>query len=71
VESAQRTGPRYRVDDQVFYAPANAVGRAQLPAERYTVVAVLPPDHMGSFQYRLRPAGSGPQRVAPEPELRR
>ena len=71
MENRQRNGPRYRVDDQVFFSPANAAARMEASTERYVVVAVLPPDRDGSHQYRLRPTGSGPQRVASELELRR
>ena len=71
MENAQRNGPRYRVDDQVLFSPANTPARATPTTERYIVVAVLPPDRAGSYQYRLRPTGSGPQRVASELELRR
>ena len=69
MESGHRNGPRFRVDDLVFFSPVKAAAAAQLQAERYTVVAVLPPDHTGRYQYRLRLTGTGPQRVATELEL--
>jgi hypothetical protein len=71
MQSGHRNGPRYHVDDQVFFSPANGAPRGQQSTERYTVVAVLPLDHAGSYQYRLRPTDGGPQRVATELELRR
>jgi len=70
LDSGHRNGPRFQVDDLVFFSPLKTAA-AQFPAERYTVVAVLPPDHTGCCQYRLRPTGTGPQRVATELELRR
>ena len=42
--------------------------QSQLPAERFIVVAVLPQDRAGTFQYRIRPTGAGPQRMATELE---
>jgi hypothetical protein len=69
MESGHRKGPRYQVGDEVFWQ-ASVVTRSPLPAERYTVVAVLPPDSTGTQQYRLRPASAGPERIATELELR-
>jgi hypothetical protein len=43
----------------------------QQPAERFIIVSVMPVDRSGVYQYRLRPTGPGPQRVASELELRR
>ena len=68
--SSQQNGPRFRVDDYVYFSPQNAVGRSQT-AERFVVVGVMPPDRTGAYQYRIRPTVSGPQRVATELELRR
>ena len=69
--SNQQNGPRFRVDDFVYFSPQNSPSRAGLPAERYVVVGVMPPDRTGSYQYRIRPTASGPHRVATELELRR
>ena len=68
--SNQRNGPRFQVDDYVYFSPQNAVSRGQA-AERFVVVGIMPPDHTGSYQYRIRPTASGPHRVATELELRR
>jgi hypothetical protein len=69
MEGGRRNGSRFRVDDLVFFSPATVAAGVQLPGGGYTVVAVLPPDHTGRAQYRLRPTGTGPQRVATELEL--
>lgn len=67
----RRPGPRYRIDESVFFSSPSMKQQSQLPAERFIVVAVLPPDRAGSFQYRIRPTGAGPQRMASELELKR
>ena len=69
--SSQRNGPRFRIDDFVYFFPQNSSPRGYESSERFVVVAVLPTDRAGSHQYRIRPTGSGPQRVATELELRR
>ena len=45
--------------------------QAQHPVERFIVVSVMPVDRSGTYQYRIRPTGAGPQRVASELELKR
>jgi hypothetical protein len=67
----ERNGPRFHIDDHVFFSTQGVSSRSQLPAERFIVVAVMPRDRAGIYQYRLRPTGTGPQRVATEAELRR
>ena len=67
----QQTGPRYRIDESVFYSNSSTRGQAQQPTERFIVVSVMPVDRSGAYQYRIRPTGAGPQRVASELELRR
>ena len=67
----RQTGPRYRTDESVFYSSTPGRAQGQPPAERFIVVSVLPVDRSGNYQYRIRPTGSGPQRVASELELRR
>ncbi len=67
----QRNGPRFRVDDNVFFSANSAMLHGQPPQERFVVVAVMPQDRGGSYQYRIRPTGTGPHRIATEPELRR
>jgi hypothetical protein len=69
--SNQRNGPRFRVDDFVYYSAQNSTPRSRQSSERFVVAAVMPPDRAGSYQYRIRPTGSGPQRIASELELRR
>ncbi len=67
----RQTGPRYRIDESVFYSNPSARPMNQQPAERFIIVSVMPVDRSGVYQYRLRPTGPGPQRVASELELRR
>jgi hypothetical protein len=69
--SNPRNGPQFRIDDHVYFSAQNGSGRSQQSPERFTIVAVMPQDRAGSFQYRIRPTGAGPQRVAAESELRR
>ena len=69
--SSQRNGPRFRIDDFVYFSAQNSTPRGQQSSERFVVIAVMPQDRAGSYQYRIRPTGSGPQRVATELELRR
>jgi hypothetical protein len=71
IPERQPTGPRYRIDESVFYSNQAARPQTQTPSERFIVVSVLPIDRTGVFQYRIRPTGTGPQRVASELELRR
>ena len=67
----RQTGPRYRIDESVFFSSTPGRSQGQQPTERFIVVSVLPVDRSGTYQYRIRPTGSGPQRVASELELRR
>jgi hypothetical protein len=68
---SQNTNPRFRIDDQVFFSIPSMSPRNQQIPEKYTVVSVMPVDQTGVFQYRIRPSGAGPQRVATELELKR
>ncbi len=65
-----RGNPRFSVEDHVFFLPSGHTARLQT-AERYVVTAVMPLDRAGNFQYRIRPVGAGPHRMATELELRR
>jgi hypothetical protein len=67
----RQTGPRYRIDESVFFSSQSMKSQAQQPAERFIVVSVMPVDRSGTYQYRIRPTGAGPQRVASELELKR
>jgi hypothetical protein len=67
----RQTGPRYRIDESVFYSNQSMRIQSQQPVERFIVVSVMPVDRSGIFQYRIRPTGAGPQRVASELELKR
>jgi hypothetical protein len=67
----RQTGPRYRVDESVFFSNQSMKTQAQHPVERFIVVSVMPVDRSGTYQYRIRPTGTGPQRVASELELKR
>jgi hypothetical protein len=67
----RQTGARYRIDESVFFSSQPNKAQPQVPNERFVVVSVLPMDGTGAHQYRIRPAGTGPQRVASERELRR
>ncbi|MDR3643707.1 MAG: hypothetical protein P4M02_01370 [Clostridia bacterium] len=67
----RQTGPRYRIDESVFFSSPSMKSQAQQPVERFIVVSVMPVDRSGTYQYRIRPTGAGPQRVASELELRR
>jgi hypothetical protein len=67
----RQTGPRYRVDESVFFSNQSMKTQAQHPVERFIVVSVMPVDRSGTYQYRIRPTGAGPQRVASELELKR
>lgn len=72
IVKTERNGPRFHVDDHVFFSTQGANSRnQQLPVERFVVVAVMPQDRAGTYQYRIRPTGSGPQRIATELELKR
>ncbi len=71
MSTAQRNGPRYRIDDSVYFSANSATLHGQPPQERFIVVAVMPQDRGGLYQYRIRPSGAGPHRIATEPELRR
>jgi len=71
MSSNQQNGPRFHVDDYVYFSPQNGVARAQQSGERFVVVGIMPPDREGSYQYRIRPTASGPHRVVTELELRR
>jgi hypothetical protein len=64
------TGPRFHIDDHVYLLAQNMMSRQQT-SERFVVIAVMPQDRSGSYQYRIRPTSVGPQRVANELELRR
>jgi hypothetical protein len=64
-------GPRYRIDESVYFSTQKGARHAPVPPERFVVVQVMPRDRSGTFQYRLRPAGMGPLRMAAEGELRR
>ncbi len=68
--SNSHNGPRFQVDDYVYFSAQNSALRG-LQSERFVVVAVMPQDRAGRYQYRIRPTVSGPQRVATELELRR
>ncbi len=67
----QRSGPRFRVDDFVYFSATSMTGRAPTAPERFVVVAVMPQDRSGAFQYRIKPTEPGPHRVVTELELRR
>ena len=71
MSSNQQNGPRFRVDDYVYFSPQNALPQGQQAGERFVVVGVMPKDRTGSYQYRIRPTASGPHRVVTELELRR
>ena len=64
-------GPRFRVDDYVYFSAQMSTRHKQVPPGRFVVVAVLPRDPSGSHQYRVKPTDSGPLRLATELELRR
>jgi hypothetical protein len=65
-------GHRFNVDDRVFYSASPVTPRSgQPPAEAFVIVATLPRDRAGTFQYRIRPKAVGPDRIATEGELRR
>jgi hypothetical protein len=63
-------GPRFQPDDVVAYQRRERLSPAQ-PTGRFVVVARMPQDGTGSYQYRLRPVETGPLRVAVEDELTR
>ncbi len=63
--------PRFRIDDFVYFVPQKDTQYKEVPSERFTVVAVMPRDRAGNHQYRIRPSGPGPLRMATELELRR
>jgi hypothetical protein len=67
----RQTGPRYRIDESVFFSSQSMKPQTAQPAERFIVVSVMPVDRSGTYQYRIRPTGAGPQRVASELELKR
>lgn len=67
----RQNGPRFRIDDHVYFSPQNSSSRSRQSTERFIVVGVMPQDGTGSYQYRIKPTASGPLRVATELELRR
>jgi hypothetical protein len=67
----RQTGPRYRIDESVFFSSQSMKLHTQQPAERFVVVSIMPADNTGIYQYRIRPTGAGPQRVASELDLKR
>jgi len=62
-------GPQFNVDDHVYFSQQK-IRQLALPEGRFVVVAVMPVDQAGNRQYRIRPANSGPLRVASELELK-
>jgi hypothetical protein len=64
-------GPRFRIDDHVYFAESGGPGRGAVAAARYVIVAVMPKDITGSHQYRIKPTDAGPHRLVRELELRR
>jgi hypothetical protein len=68
--TSTRNGPRFGLDDQVYFSTQNLAARQQ-PSDRFVIVQIMPQDRAGIYQYRIRPVGAGPQRVATELELRR
>jgi hypothetical protein len=64
-------GPRFHIDDSVYLVPQKDTRYKDASLERFTIIAVMPPDRAGTHQYRIRPTGPGPQRMATELELRR
>jgi hypothetical protein len=67
----QRSGPRFRVDDFVYFSANSMTGRVPTSPERFVIVAVMPQDRAGAYQYRIKPMETGPHRVVTELELRR
>ena len=67
----ERNGPRFHIDDQVHLAIHGLAASNHHPTERFVIVSVMPRDRAGNHQYRVRPVGTGPHRVATELELRR
>ncbi len=65
------SGPRFKIDDFVYFAESGSPGRGALAAARYVIVAVMPKDMTGSHQYRIKPTDTGPHRLVRELELRR
>ncbi len=65
-----RNGPRFGIDDQVYFSTQNLAARQQ-SSDRFVIVQIMPQDRSGTYQYRIRPVGAGPQRVATELELKR
>jgi hypothetical protein len=63
-------GPRFQLDDIVAFQRRENLSPAQ-PSGQYVVVARMPQDGRGAYQYRLRPVNNGPLRVAVEDELTR
>lgn len=63
--------PRFRIDDAVCFLPQKHSRLREVPSERFVVVAVMPCDRAGIHQYRIRPVGPGPLRMATEQELKR
>ena len=63
--------PRFCIDDSVYLVPQKDTRYKEAPSERFTIVAVMPQDRAGVHQYRIRPSGPGPLRMATELELRR
>jgi len=62
--------PRFRIDDCVYFLPQKHTRLEETSSDRFTVVAIMPRDQAGTHQYRIQPAGSGPQRMATELELK-
>jgi hypothetical protein len=69
--ATQRSGPRFHVDDFVYFSANNGTGRGPATPERFVIVSVMPQDRSGAFQYRIKPTDAGPHRVVTELELRR
>jgi hypothetical protein len=65
-----KDGPRFGLDDQVYFSSQTLAGRNQT-SDRFVIVQIMPQDRTGIYQYRIRPVGTGPHRIATERELRR
>lgn len=62
--------PRFHIDEAVYLVAQREPRIRESSSERFVVVAIMPRDRAGSHQYRIRPAGAGPLRMATELELR-
>jgi hypothetical protein len=69
-EASVRKAPRFSTDDPVYFSVPNASLKQQPTAESFVIVSVMPSDQTGNFQYRIKPIGPGPNRIASELELR-